>query len=758
MIHTVEQEMGGRTLTIETGRLALQTNGSVTVRYGDTLVLVTVCVSPEPREGIDFFPLTVDYEERLYAAGKIPGGYIKREGRPSQEAVLAMRVTDRSLRPLFSKAFHNDVQIVVTVLSTDQENDPDILSVIGASAALGISGVPVAGLVAATRIGYIDGSFVINPTYGQLAESELDMVVASSKDAIVMVEAGAQEVEEAKVIEAVRLAEEVNQAVIQLEERLVELCARPKIAVEAPPSIDPELEAAVSSALHGGIEEAVFTSSKGEREGNLSLLKKELVEKLGETYSSNDILAAFEAKLKSVVRASILTRGVRPDGRDLTSVRPITCEVGCLPRTHGSGLFTRGETQVLTIATLGSVAEEQRLDTISPEERKRFLHHYNFPPFSTGEVGRLGGPRRREIGHGALAEKALLPVIPTERDFPYTIRLVSEVMGSNGSTSMASVCGSSLSLMDAGVPIKGTVAGVAMGLIVGEGTHAILTDIAGIEDALGDMDFKVAGTVEGITALQMDIKVKGITYEILEKALSQAKDGRLFILDRMHETIRSSRPELSRYAPRMTKVSVNPDKVRNVIGPGGKTIRSIIDETKVTIDVSDDGTVIIGSSNMEASQRAIKIIEELTREVEVGAIYTGKVTRIMNFGAFVEILPGKEGLVHISELADYRVPSVEDIVQIGDEIMVKVIEIDRQGRVNLSRRAVFQDTPGGEGQRPGRASTSHPQEAGQQRYQDRRTHPGHGGQRGDSRPSFDRERRSSSGAPPSRMRIDPDKK
>lgn len=727
MIHTVQEEIAGRTLTIETGRLANLANGSVTVHYGDTVVLVTACASPEPREGVDFLPLTVDYEERLYAAGRIPGGYIKREGRPSQEATLAMRLTDRALRPLFPKGFRNECQIVVTVLSTDQENDPDILSVIGASAALGISDIPFGGPIAATRIGYVDNELVVNPTYTKLASSRLDLIAAYSRDAIVMVEAGAREVSENTTIDAMRVAEEVNRKIVQLQDKLIALCGKPKMAVITAET-NSDLDEPVSRFLEGRFEQAVFTSSKEERDANISALKKGLVEKLGETYAPKDLLAIFEAKFKAAVRRSILTRGIRPDGRDTKTIRPISCEVGILPRTHGTGLFTRGETQVLTMATLGSMREEQRLDTISPEKTKRFLHHYNFPPFSTGEVGRLGGPRRREIGHGALAEKALLPVIPSETEFPYTIRLVSEVMSSNGSTSMASVCGSSLSLMDAGVPIKSAVAGAAMGLIMGDDNQAVLTDIAGIEDALGDMDFKVAGTVDGITALQMDIKVKGITYEVLEKALSQAKEARLFILEKMRATIQASRPELSRYAPRMTKIRVNPDKLRIIIGPGGKTIRSITEETKTTIDIEDDGTVIIGSTSEEACRKAISMIEDLTREVEVGATYTGKVTRLMNFGAFVEILPGKEGLVHISELADHRVASVEDVVQVGDEIMVKVLEIDRQGRVNLSRRAVLQQGSG-EGQSPARTPDGPAPETGYPRRPEGRPPQGHGGPR-----------------------------
>ena len=685
-----ECEFGGRTLTIETGKLAEQAGGAVTVRYGDTVVLVTTCISDQPREGIDFLPLTVDYEERLYAAGKIPGGFIRREGRPSEEATLACRLTDRPLRPLLPKRWRNDIQLIVTVLSADQENDPDILAVIGSSAVLSISEVPFDGPVSAVHIGYINDELILNPTLAQLEDSLLDLVVASTKEAVVMIEAGAREVSEDIVTQAIRLGHEANQDIIKLQEQLRQTCGKPK--VEAPiTEINPEVVSATSSIINGRLARALSQSEKLQREQALSNLKKELVERLGESFPEEDILSAFEAKVRAEIRTNILDKAQRFSGRSLTEVRPISCELGLLPRTHGSALFTRGQTQVLTIATLGSTRKEQRLDGLGIEETKRFIHHYNFPPFSSGEVKRIGSPGRREIGHGALAERALIPVLPKDEDFPYTIRLVSEVLSSSGSTSMASVCASSLSLMDAGIPIKRAVAGLAMGLVTGEkGNHVILTDIEGIEDAYGDMDFKIAGTTEGITALQLDIKLKGIELEILEKALNQAREARLFILGVMRQTIATSRPELSPYAPRVYKIMVDPDKIRNIIGTGGKTIRAITDETKATIDIDNDGTVLIGSPDEKAAHRAIEIIESLTKDVEVGGIYTGKVTRLLNFGAMVEILPGKEGLVHISELAEYRVSKVEDIVKVGDEITVKVIGIDELGRTNLSRRAVFE--------------------------------------------------------------------
>jgi polyribonucleotide nucleotidyltransferase len=692
-----ECEVGGRKLTIDTGKLAGQAAGAVTARYGDTVVLVTACISDEPREGVNFLPLTIDYEERLYAAGKIPGGFIRREGRPSQEATLASRLTDRPIRPLLPKGWRRDIQLIVTVLSADQENDPDILAVIGGSAALSISEVPFAGPIGAVHVGYINNELILNPTLAQLADSQLDLVVVSTKQAIVMVEASAREAPEDIVLKAIELGHQTNQDIIRLQEQLQQACGKPKL--EAPLSeVNPEALAAIAPTVDDKLVPALSQPEKSLREDALSSLRKELVESLCETFAEEDIINALESRISSEIRGHLLDKKERFDGRGLTEVRPISCEVGLLPRTHGSALFTRGQTQVLTITTLGSVGKEQMLDGLGIEESKRFIHHYNFPPFSSGETKRIGSPGRREIGHGALVERAIEPVLPKDEDFPYTIRLVSEVMSSSGSTSMASVCASSLSLMDAGIPTKAAVAGIAMGLVTGgDGKYVVLTDIEGIEDAYGDMDFKIAGTGQGITALQMDTKLQGVSTEVIEKSLGQARQARLSILETMGQTISSSRPELSKYAPRMYKITIDPDKIGAVIGTGGKTIRSIIEETKTTIDIDNDGTVIIGSANEESARKAINIIESLTKEVEVGTIYTGKVSRILNFGAMVEILPGKEGLVHISELADYRVAKVEDEVKIGDELTVKVINIDDMGRVNLSRRALFEkqsDAPG----------------------------------------------------------------
>ncbi|MFC1978376.1 polyribonucleotide nucleotidyltransferase [Chloroflexota bacterium] len=687
--NSVQIVIGDRDLIIETGKLAEQADGAVVVSYGETVVLVTAC-SKEPREGIDFFPLTIDYEERQYAAGKIPGGYFKREGRPTQDAILTMRLTDRPLRPLFPEGYHDDVQIIITVLSADQENDPDILAGIGASAALGMSSIPFANLISTTRVGYIDSKYVINPMYTQLADSELDIIIAGTENAVVMVEAGAKEVSEDMLVEAIKLGQETNQKIIKIQKELISKCGVVKknfVAEEA----DTVLEVAVVDAIGDGLDKVFAVKDRYEQRDAVNQLKEIVLEKTGEDSDKRDVLDIVESKWRDYVRAKILKEQRRPDGRDMTQVRPVTCDVGLLPRPHGSGLFKRGATQVLTLTTLGSQSEEQRLDGLGQDERKRFIHHYNFPPFSVGEVRRMTGPGRREVGHGALAERALLPVVPSEDDFPYTIRLVSEVLSSNGSSSMASVCGSTLSLMDAGVPIKSPVAGIAMGLIKGDGDeYAVLTDISGTEDHLGDMDFKVAGTAKGVTALQMDIKVLGIDAQIMAQALTQAKDARMFILNKITEAISESRPELSKYAPRMYKMKIDPEKIGSVIGPKGKTIRAIIEETKTTIDISDDGSVVIGSTDGESADKAIKMIENLTKEVKVGEIYTGKVVRIMNFGAFVELIPGKDGMVHISQLADYRVANVEDVVKIGDEITVKVMEIDNMGRVNLSRRALLQ--------------------------------------------------------------------
>jgi polyribonucleotide nucleotidyltransferase len=681
---------------METGRMAGQASGAVLVRTGDTVLLVTATMSESPREGIDFFPLTCDYEEKLYAAGKIPGGFIRREGRPSETAVLNSRLIDRPVRPLFPKDFRNDVQVIATVLSVDQDADPATMAIVGASTALTISKIPFQGPIGAVRMGLLDGELVINPPVSRMAESQLDLVVTGTREAIIMVEAGAKEVPEETVIEAMRRAHAEIVRLCDLQEAFAREVGTPKVQVVSTP-VDAEIESAVDQYLAERLDAALFNPSKSLRESALDDLKKETVAELSPRFADRliPLAKAFDAKVKQRVRQKILNEGLRPDGRQTTEIRPISCEVGLLPRTHGSALFTRGQTQVLSIVTLGSIGDKQKLDGLGLEESKRFMHHYNFPPFSVGEVRPLRSPGRREIGHGALAERALTAVIPTEVDFPYTIRLVSETLSSNGSTSMASTCGASLALMDAGVPTKSQVAGIAMGLITGEGGRsAILSDIQGVEDALGDMDFKVAGTAAGITALQMDMKVKGISIELIGRALSQARDGRMFIMDKMNAALSSPRTTMSEYAPRMVTIQIHPDKIREVIGPGGKTIRKIIEETGVSIDVEDDGRVIIGSVNGEASDKAIQMIRDLTGEVEVGKNYKGKVVRIMPFGAFVQIMPNTDGLVHISQLAEERVERVEDAVTVGQEIEVKVTEVDSQGRINLSRKAVLQEAKG----------------------------------------------------------------
>lgn len=696
MVETFSIDLDGRPLTIEVGKLAEQASGAAMVRFGDSVVLAAVCTA-QPREGIDFFPLTVDYEERLYAAGKIPGSFFRREGRPPQEAILTSRLIDRSLRPLFPKGFRNEVQVIVTVLSADGENPLDLLALIGASTALSISEIPFEGPVGATRIGCVDGELVAHPTFAQIADGNLDLVVSGTKDAVIMVEAGAGEVPEKVLLDALKLGQDINCQLIDMQKNIAGKLGKTKESFVAAAGIPDDLQFALNTLLETRIEQLFDTgSAKGERNASLDSLKQEAVDHFAETYEKRQVSEAFEKLLKNVMRSKILKNGKRPDGRSLEEIRPISVEVGILPRTHGSGLFKRGQTQVLTVATLSSLGQAQTLDTLSPIESKRYIHHYNFPPYSVGEVRRLG-TGRREMGHGALAERALEPVIPSDTEFPYTIRLVSEVLSSNGSTSMASVCGSTLALMDAGVPIKAPVAGVAMGLIMGEDNkeYAVLTDIQGIEDFQGDMDFKVAGTSEGVTALQMDVKVKEIGFEILTDALEHALRGRLFILGKMQETIADSRDVLSPFAPRILKISIPVDKIGNVIGPGGRTIRSIIQENKVTIDVNNDGTVVVGSIDAAAAQKALDAVHALVREVEVGQIYTGTVTRIMDFGAFVEILPGKDGLVHISALADHHVDKVEDEVNVGDEITVMVVEVDRLGRINLSRRAVSGDSSGG---------------------------------------------------------------
>jgi DNA polymerase III epsilon subunit family exonuclease len=849
---TFETQLGGRTLTIETGKLARLAGGSVTVRYGDTMVLGTANRS-EPRPGLDFFPLTVDFEERMYAAGKIPGGFIKREARPSENAILAARQTDRPIRPLFPEGYKDDVQLVITVLSTDQENLPDVVGTIAASAALSISEIPFNGPIGSVRVGRIDGDFVVNPTFSQLKDSELDLIVAGTRDAIMMVEAGANLLPEDVMAEAILFGHRSLQTIVDLQEELQKAVGKPKRLPYIEPSTGSVLEFAsatdakrelvvidtettgtdpkmsdlievaavkvkgtkivdrwstfvnpgrpiVGNQMHGitdndlkgapspkeaadkllafvgdalvvghnvGFDLGFIEEAKGDgfrfkpgtyldtlviaREGypgaesyklgdlarffgielsqghralpdaeatanlllwfandlpgRISSLRESIADAVRANRSGGDTTRLLEAARrqarvsknlfslvqKKTVRRVVLDEGIRIDGRGLTEIRPITVEVGLIPRAHGSGLFTRGETQALTVATLGSSSDVQRIDTISPETEKRYLHHYNFPPYSTGENKMMRGPSRRDIGHGHLAERALVPVLPSHDEFPYVIRLVSECVTSNGSTSMASTCGSTLALMDAGVPIKAPVAGAAMGLISEpDGRFVVLTDILGKEDSIGDMDFKVTGTRDGVTALQMDIKVQGISEAIIRDGLAQARIARLAILDKMAEVLPEARPDMSDFAPRIITIKINPEKIREIIGKGGSMIRKIQEETQTEINVEDDGTVEIAAVSGENSRKAIQWIESLTREVEIGALYLGKVTRIMGFGAFVEILPGKEGLVRIGELADYHVPTVEDVVSVGDEVMVVVTEVDRQGRINLSRKAAMQ--------------------------------------------------------------------
>jgi polyribonucleotide nucleotidyltransferase len=701
-IKSVSIPLGNGTLTLETGRLAEQAGGAVVVQFGDSIVLSTVVGDKKPKEDLPFFPLTVDYEERMYAAGKIPGGFIKREGRPTEAAILAARLTDRPLRPLFPKGYRAPVQVMTTVFSADQKNDPDILSIIGASAALTISPIPFDGPVGAVRIGYVDGQITVNPSFEELETSELDLVVAGTEDAIMMVEGHADQISEERLLEAIGVAHENIRRIVAAQHELAAQVTVEKWAFTAP-SKDEVLVADLKTFLGDRLKQSVRNPDKVVRLESTSGLESETIAALMELddsgvsrYKSADVSDAYQSLLKQEVRNGILEDGIRPDGRTTEEIRPIWADVSYLPRAHGSAIFTRGQTQVLTVATLGSTAEEQRLDSISPEDRKRYIHHYNFPPYSVGEARQLRGASRRDIGHGALAERALIPVLPSSQDFPYTMRLVSEVVSSNGSTSMASVCGSSLALMDAGVPISKPVAGVAMGLILDaeNDRFTVLTDIQGMEDALGDMDFKVAGTDSGVTAIQMDIKVKGITLEIMGQALRQAHTGRQFILGKMHEALAAPRTEMSLFAPKVETLKIDSGKIGAVIGPGGKMIRAIQEETNSKIDIQDDGTVSISSPDAAGREAAKAKILGLTTEIKVerGEKYTGKVVSIMPFGAFVEILPGKDGLVHISEISedpDIRVDRVEDVLTIGDEIEVQVIEVAPNGKVSLSRRAAI---------------------------------------------------------------------
>ncbi|WP_100373159.1 polyribonucleotide nucleotidyltransferase [Bacillus sp. FJAT-45037] len=684
-------EWAGRELIIETGQLAKQANGAVLVRYGDSAVLSTVTASKEPKN-LPFFPLTVNYEERLYAAGKIPGGFIKREGRPSERAVLTSRLIDRPIRPLFPDGFRNEVQVISIVMSSDQNCSSEMAAMIGSSVALSISDIPFDGPIAGVTVGRNDGEFIINPTPDQLEASDIDLIVAGTKDAINMVEAGAKEVSEEMMLEAIMYGHDEIKRLVAFQEEIVAAVGKEKKEIQLK-QVDADIEAAVRNLAETDLKKAVQVQEKHERQAAIDAVIKPIVEKYEQEDPDHvgDAREVLQKVVKEEVRRLITVEKIRPDGRGIDEIRPLASQVNMLSRTHGSGLFTRGQTQALSICTLGALGDVQILDGLGIEESKRFMHHYNFPQFSVGETGPIRGPGRREIGHGALGERALEPILPSENDFPYTIRLVSEVLESNGSTSQASICASTLAMMDAGVPIKAPVAGIAMGLVK-QGDHlSVLTDIQGMEDALGDMDFKVAGTRDGVTALQMDIKISGISREVLEEALAQAKRGRMVILDNMLSAISESRSELSTYAPKIMTMHVNPDKIRDVIGPSGKMINKIIEETGVKIDIEQDGTVYISSVDSKMNEQARKIIEDIIREVEVGQTFLGKVKRVEKFGAFVELFKGKDGLVHISQLAEERVNKVEDVVAIGDEILVRVTEIDNQGRVNLSRKVILKE-------------------------------------------------------------------
>ncbi|MDR2087756.1 MAG: polyribonucleotide nucleotidyltransferase [Clostridiales Family XIII bacterium] len=687
---TYRTAVGGRLLQVEIGKVCEQASGQATVRYGDTVVNVTAVISKEPRADIDFFPLSCDYEEKMYAAGKIPGGFIKREGRPSEKAVLNSRLMDRPLRPLFPKGFFNDVQVVATVMCVDPDCPPEIAAMIGSSIALSISDIPFDGPTGSVLIGLVDDAFVINPTQAEREKSRLHMVVSGTRDAIMMVEAGAREVPESQILDGILFAHEEIKKLIEFIDEIVAEVGKPKreIAFYAPPA---DVDGAVRAYATDRLRAAIQTHDKLERLANMDAVEAETKAHFAEIYPDNgkDVGNILYAIRKEQVRSLILDDGVRPDNRKTAEIRPIWCETGFLPRAHGTGLFTRGQTQVLSVVTLAPLGEAQTIDGIGDEVEKRYMHHYNFPPYSVGEARPMRSPGRREIGHGALAERALIPVLPSEESFPYAIRVVSEVLSSNGSTSQASVCGSTLALMDAGVPISAPVAGIAMGLIERDGRVAILSDIQGMEDFLGDMDFKVAGTKNGVTAIQMDIKVHGLSKQILEEALAQAHAGRLHIMDKMLEELGEPRTALSPYAPRIISMQIDVDDIRTVIGPGGKTINRIIAETGVKIDIDDTGLIYIAAPDMESAEKGVAAIELLLKDVEVGEVYEGKVTRLMNFGAFVEVLPGKEGLLHISRMENRRVEKVEDVVSVGDVVKVKVYEIDNQGRINLTRKELL---------------------------------------------------------------------
>ena len=687
--------LAGRPLEIETGKMCEQAGGSCLVKYGDTYVLVNATSTKAPREGVDFFPLSVDYEEKFYSVGKIPGGYIKREGRPSEKAVLTSRLIDRPIRPLFPEGFFNDVQVIATVLSVDPDNSPEIAAMIGSSVALCISDIPFNGPTAAVYVGLIDGEYVINPKQEEMEKSDINLCISGTKDAIMMVESGSNEVSEDQMIKAILKGHEAIKEICEFEEEIIKKIGKEKYSFEKFEAKE-EIFNEIDKEFREDIKDSIFEADKIQRIENSESLKDTILNKYLEKYPEDQksILKTIDDITSEEFRKGILERNLRPDGRNTEQIRPLSAEVGLLPRAHGSGLFKRGQTQVLTIATLGSFGDSQSQDGLVEEGEKHYMHQYNFPPYSVGDVRPLRSPGRREIGHGALAERALVPVIPTLEEFPYTIRLVSEVLSSNGSSSQASICGSTLALMDAGVPIKKPVAGIAMGLIKSDANTKILTDIQGLEDHFGDMDFKVAGTKDGITAMQMDIKVQGIDEEIMKVALEQAKKARFEILDVITSAISEPRKELSEYAPKIATIKIDPDKIRDVIGSGGKVINKIIEETGAKIDITDDGDVYISADTTEGLNGAKKMIEDIVKEVEVGEVYFGKVNRITNFGAFVEVLNGKEGLLHISQISKERVNKVEDVLKLGDEIMVKVTSIDEQGRINLSRKALVENSDG----------------------------------------------------------------
>ncbi len=704
MMQNIQIDFAGRPFSVETGGVAKQANGSVLVRYGETVVLVTAVTSEKKREGLDFVPLTVNYQEMTYAAGRIPGGFLKREGRPSDHETLISRFIDRPLRPLFPKGFQNEIQIIATVLSADEDNDPSILGMIGASASLAVSNIPFDGPIAGAKVGRIDGEYVLNPTHDELEMSDIDLFVAGSEDAIIMVEGSAKEVKEEEILGAILFGHRSLKPVIELQKQL-------RLAVGATPkefelqTSDEAIYQKVEALSQEKLKETFYIKEKTRRRERLEEILQWTFQECGaeDEDSQKTVKTALEEINRKLVRGLILEERKRIDGRSLSEIRPISCEVGILPRTHGSALFTRGETQVLAVVTFGTSEDEQKINSLTGETYKSFMLHYNFPPFCVGEVSPLRSPSRREIGHGALAERAILPVLPSSENFPYTIRIVSEVLESNGSSSMATVCGATLSLMDAGVPIKAPVGGIAMGLILEKEQVAVLSDILGDEDHFGDMDFKMAGTAEGVTAIQMDIKIRGISKEVMTRVLDQSREGRLYILERMKETIAEPRKDLSRHAPRIITLQVKQERIRDVIGPGGKNIRGIVDQTGVKVDVEDSGLVKLASPNYEAIEKAIYMIKRLTQEVEMGGTYTGKVKRILGFGAIVELFPGTDGLVHISQLAETHVKEVSDVLKEGDDVLVKVIDIDPQGRIRLSRKAALRESkPPGEEKASGR--------------------------------------------------------